>query len=203
MFPHGYVALWAVACVAAMVICVRQRQAFAWSHRAYWQYLLTPWKGLTFLVAACGITVIAPYTGDPTWDYFDALFMSIFTFLSAPWAVGALYKSLRGNLGLGQAYVALCFWMFSASWSYDLYLLIRDGVYPITWYSNIYASSVLYVSAGLLWNLEWAKEKGVVFGFMQEDWPAQPTENALSKVIWYALPFMALAAFLIVYFFLL
>lgn len=195
-------ALWAAACVAAMVICIKQSKAFAWSHRDYWKYLLTPWKVLTFLVAACGMTLIAPYTGDRTWDYFDALFMSVLTFLSAPWAVGALYRWLRGKLLFAQAYVAFCFWMFSASWSYDLYLLIRDGFYPITWYSNIYASSVLYVSAGLLWNLEWLKGKGVIFGFMHEDWPAPSSEKALSMVIWYALPFMALAAFLIIYFFL-
>ena len=202
MFPHGYVATWMVACVAAGVICIKQRRGFAWSHLDYWKYLLRPWKVVTFAAAAVGMTVIAPYTGDPTWDYFDAFFMSVFTFLSSPWSVGALYKSLRGRLGLRQAYVAFCFWMFSASWSYDLYLLIRDGFYPITWYSNIYASSVLYLSAGLLWNLEWLKGKGVVFGFMQEDWPTPSSEKALSKVIWYALPFMGLAAFLIIYFFL-
>ncbi|MBC3918102.1 hypothetical protein H8L32_11490 [Undibacterium sp. CY18W] len=35
-------------------------------------------------------------------------------------------------------------WMFSASWCYDLYLLLRDGVYPLTWEANIYAPSVMY-----------------------------------------------------------
>ena len=98
-------------------------------------------------------------------------------------------------------FVALCLWMFVASWSYDLYLLIRDGYYPFTWLPNIPASSVLYISAGLLWNLDWRENRGVIFAFMEPDWPIPNTQASLSKVFWLALPLMILVTSLILGFF--
>ena len=67
-----------------------------------------------------------------------------FRFLGAPWSSGTLYLAFRGRSGFRQAYVAFCLWMFSASWSYDLYILLRDGEYPNTWLPNIAAASILY-----------------------------------------------------------
>ncbi len=66
-------------------------------------------------VATTGITLIAPYTGDPTWDYVDALFMSVLAFTTAPWTVGALYRVVQRKLPAQQGFVAFCVWMFSAS----------------------------------------------------------------------------------------
>ncbi|NKB35998.1 MAG: hypothetical protein GKR93_02350 [Gammaproteobacteria bacterium] len=138
--------------------------------------------------------ILAPYTGDPTWDYYDATFMSTLTYLTAPWAIGTLFRFIRKQEKLKIAYIALCCWMFSASWSYDIYLVFRDGFYPITWFSNIFASSVLYVSAGLFWNLEYKAGRGVIFGFMESSWPAIDGSASFNKIVLYALPFMILAA---------
>lgn len=146
------------------------------------------------------MVVVAPYTGDPTWDYVDAGFMSLFTFLSAPWAVGTLYKVFARKLPIKHGFIAFCVWMFSASWSYDFYLLIRDGHYPITWLPNIFASSVLYISAGLLWSLDLQKGKGIILSFREEDWPSPSTGKAFMKILWFALPFMAIAAGIVLYF---
>jgi hypothetical protein len=121
-----YIALWVTACVAAAAIFAVKRRSFALAHADYWRFLGEPWKVVTFVAAAAGITVIAPYTGDPTWDYVDALFMSMLTFLSAPWAVGILFLWMRRRVPFFQAYVAVCVWMFSASWSNDIYLVFRD-----------------------------------------------------------------------------
>lgn len=66
-------------------------------------------------------------TSDPTWDYVDAAFMSVLAFATAPWALGTLYGAVRGRATPEQIYVAVCVWLFSVSWSYDLYLLCRDG----------------------------------------------------------------------------
>jgi hypothetical protein len=123
------------------------------------------------------------------------------TYLSAPWSVGTLYCAGKKRATLSHAFIALCVWMFSASWSYDLYLVLRDGDYPITWFSNIFASSVLYVSAGLFWSLDWVRGKGVTFAFLEENWPYDVTETAFSRIVWYALPFMVLVSFLILFFF--
>ena len=196
-----YLTLWVAACLVAITIFIKDRKSYAVYHFRYWHFLLKPWKIATFSVAALGMTVIAPYTGDPTWDYFDALFMALFTYVTAPWAMGAIYKAAKKELPFMQVYVAFCVWMFSASWSYDLYLLIRDGFYPATWFYNILASSVLYISAGLFWNLDWVNGKGVVFSFMQSDWPTPSEHTVFPKIVWFALPFMLLATFLILYFF--
>jgi hypothetical protein len=195
-----YMGAWMLACGIGVAIAIRAGRNFRISRRAYWQFLLRPWKVVTFLTAAIGFAVIAPYTGDPTWDYFDALFMSVFTFLSAPWAVGTIFLGIRRRVPPGEIYAALCAWMFSASWSYDLYLVLRDGYYPETWFANIFASSVLYISAGLMWNLEWREQRGVIFGFMREDWPVAGDAQHFSKIMWFAVPFMVLAAAAVVVF---
>ena len=201
IFFSIYIAFWATACLIAAVLYIKDKKTYALSHSNYWHFLFKPWKIITFLIAATGLTVIAPYTGDPTWDYFDAVFMSLLTFFSAPWAIGALYKVVKKELPAKQAFVAVCLWMFSASWSYDLYLLIRDGYYPLTWFPNISASSALYVSAGLLWNLDWKKETGVILSFMEPGWPVPSSQTVLPKILWFALPLMILVAFLILLFF--
>ena len=90
--------------------------------------------------------------------------------------------------------------MFSASWSYDLYILLRDGEYPGTWAANIAASSILYVCAGMMWSLEWHASRGVIFRFMQRDWPLPPVPRSLRQVIWFALPFMILVGVMILAF---
>jgi len=193
-FFYWYLATWSAACLAAVAIVLRRPAEFDFTRAAYWRFLARPWKLGSFALATAGLTLIAPYTGDPTWDCFDALFMALLTFASAPWAVGVIYRWLRGAAPWYVGYVAGCAWMFSASWSYDLYLVWRDGDYPPTWAANIFASSVLYASAGLLWNLEWREDRGVIFGFMEPDWPAGVADGGFLRLAGYALPFMLIAA---------
>jgi hypothetical protein len=195
-----YPLCWGAACLIAAGIFVRRRKTWEITRRVYWRFLLQPWKIITFAIAALGLIGIAPYTNDITWDYVDAAFMSIATFVTAPWAVGVLYQAIRGRRGLAAAYVAACVWLFSASWSYDLYLLLRDGNYPATWAANIGASSILYFSAGLLWNLEYKMNRGVTFAFLNEPWPSAPEPNSFWKIAGYALPFMLIASIAILSF---
>jgi hypothetical protein len=152
---------------------------------------------VTFAVAALAITIVAPYTGDPTWDYVDAIFMSIFTFLSAPWALGTLYLALRRQSTPAHVYVAVCVWMFSVSWSYDLYMLLKEGYYPLTWLPNIVLSSIIYFAAGLIWNLQRVNGRGVVFGFMQPEWPDPRYELGFRRIVWFAVPIMILVTMMI------
>jgi len=195
-----YLACWAALCVLAVVIAVRLWPSLEIGRGAYWRSLLVPWKAVSFGVAATGMTLMAPWTGDPTWDWFDAAFMSVLAYGGAPWAVGVLYQGLRGWQPLAKIYVALCLWMFSASWSYDLYILLRDGVYPGTWAANIAASSVLYACAGLMWSLEWREGRGVIFNFMERDWPVVPAAHDARRIFWFAMPFMVLVGVMIVSF---
>jgi hypothetical protein len=199
-FFHWYVGAWGAACALALVLVLRNSKSYSFATRAYFRFLGVPWKLATFAISGIGMTVVAPYTVDPTWDHYDAAFMSVLTFLTAPWAAGTLYLALRGKSGLRQAYVAACLWMFSASWSYDLYILLRDGAYPISWLPNIPASSVLYFSAGLLWNLDWRPGRGATFSFQEDGWPGVAPAAAFGRLLWIAVPFMAIAAASVLYF---
>ncbi|MFZ1643118.1 MAG: hypothetical protein WAV07_17140 [Candidatus Contendobacter sp.] len=199
-FFIGYMAIWMATCLAAVIVYARTPGAFSFSRPEYRRFLLVPWKLATFTIATVGLTLIAPYTGDPTWDYVDAMFMSVLTFFGAPWVVGVVYLSLRRRLPWSQWFVALCIWLFTVSWSYDLYLVLRDGFYPNTWFANIFASSSLYIPAGLLWNLDWRANRGVTFSFLEPNWPMVPPAATFSKVVWYALPFMLIVSAAIAYF---
>lgn len=196
---HWYTAGWLLLCVVAVVLVSRQPEQHALLKCAYWQMILEPWKLLSALTATIGFMVMAPYTGDPTWDYLDAFFMSALTYATAPWVVGVFYRAARRKEPWQAVYVAVCCWFFSASWSYDLYIWVRDGQYPLTWTSNIVASSFLYLMAGMLWNLEFSPGRGVQFGFMAEPWP-QPAAQRSWRLVWIALPIMLLVAILMAQF---
>lgn len=193
VFHTIYIICWSIAFLIAIGILLFRFNDFELSKTAYWCFLFQPWKIITFLIAGTGLVFIAPYTGDVTWDYYDASIMAILTFLTAPWAIGLLYKVIHRERPIWQSYVAICLWLFSASWCYDLYLILRDGYYPNTWLANIFASSVLYVSAGFLWSLEYKKGRGVIFAFMDKDWPNLANATSFKRVILFASPFMLIA----------
>lgn len=195
-----YMAAWATACAVAVSILVRRGRAAARARPEYWRFLLVPWKVVTFAVATAGITLVAPYTGDPTWDHTDALFMSVLAFATAPWTVGVLYRSsATGGTGAADGFAAACVGLFSASWSYDLYLFARDGEYPVTWLANLLASSVLYLCAGLFWSLDWRPDAGMVFAFTRPDWPRPPAAGVFRRIALPAALLMGLVSAMILY----
>jgi hypothetical protein len=195
--------LLALALAAGLAIAHRRRVSLL--GREYRRFLLTRWRLVTFAIATTALVVVAPYTGDPTWDYYDASFMAALTFLTAPWALGCLFRGLtgRGRRDPVELYVAACAWMFSTSWSYDLYYSFRFGFYPPSWSSNIAASAILYGSAGLFWNLDWRPGRGVTFSFLEPTWPAASAGGHFGKVLGYATAFMVLVTGSLTYVFLL
>jgi len=200
IFFQIYLASWSLACIIAIFLMFKLRHELDLFQKNYWNGLFQSWKLITFLIATAGLTLIAPYSGDWSWDYVDAIFMSVFTYTSAPWVLGTLFLAIKRKRNFATAYIAICLWMFSASWSYDLYILIRDGSYPMTWFANIFASSSLYIAAGFFWNLEYIKNRGVVFGFMEANWPSISSERKFKKVALYALLFMLIPTVIIVSF---
>ena len=196
-----YTLCWIAACSVAVFLFVQNWCSYALAKEEYWKFIVKPWRLITFIIAAMGMTLIAPYSGDYTWDYFNGFYMSVLAYLTAPWSIGAIYKVIKRQLPLSQGYVAFCLWMFSASWSYDIYLVFRDGSYPITWFSNIFASSVLYIAAGLFWSLDWLEGRGATFAFLEDNWPYANPYSGFMRILLYLIPFMALVSFLILYFF--
>jgi len=192
MFYNLYMAFWIVCCLTALYVIYSSRKEISFFTSGYRKYLLQAWKVVTFLISSSALILVSPYAGDPNWDYVDATFISILTFLTAPWVIGVIYK----QPSLKLVYVALCLGLFSASWSHDLYILMRDGSYPSTWLPNMILSSFLYIMAGLLWNLQFKEGKGVVLGFKESDWPCALQQPQFKKIFWHAFPIMLLAALL-------
>lgn len=170
---NGALALVLALATVTIVLTGRRRPKVTILSENYWRFLAAPWKLVTFAVAEAGMILVAPLTGDPTWDWLDAATMGALTYASAPFSVGTLYRCARRREPARHAIVALFAWLLSASWSYDFYILARDGFYPLSWSSNLVASSVLYAAAGLFWNLDWRERRGVVFAFMLDDWPSR------------------------------
>jgi hypothetical protein len=188
-----YFLVWVSATVLSAVIVIRYREDEALLSKAYWKFLLEPWKLAAFLAATAMITMAAPYSGDPTWDMPNSVIISTATYILAPWCVAIVYRSFKFKRFTGQTFAALCFF-FLPCWIYDIYIYLRDGLYPPTWSSNLVLSGGLTFLAGLFWNLCWHKSQGLTFAFFLETWPpAQRTP--FRKVFWWcvmlAIPVMA------------
>ena len=181
--------------IVAFGLIAKHWKACEFSALSYWRFLGHPWRLITFGVAWGLLVWMAPRSGDPTWDWIDASIMSVLTFATAPWAMVVFYGLRRRTPPLWKLYVAFVLAMLSASWSYDGYLLIRDGFYPASWLDNAIASMVLYVSAGLFWSVDGHSVRKVVFVFTL-DRGFEEAENSFSG---YMLAIAAPFAFLVTY----
>lgn len=200
--PHLYMGSWVVLCVAALGVALGNLRRFEWTDRSWWRFQLEPWKVVTFVMATAAIATAAPYSGDPTWDLGDSLLVSCVVFLTAPWSVGTLYREFEGVYGRSwvRVFVAfVAFWL--PCWTYDAYILARDGLYPPTWWSNLGLSGPICLLAGLLWNLGSHPERAGLFTFRWAVWP--PAERTpFKRVLLFAVLLMvpvglAVAAFVV------
>ena len=189
----AYTALWLCLCGVAFGLALHGRGEVALFTGAYWRFLLRPWKLLTIALATGALVALAPLAEDPSWDRIDATFMSLLTFATAPWVLAVFQRFRQGQASARLAYVAACTLLFSSTWSYDLYLLLRDGVYPPTWLGNLVVGPLLYVGGGLFWSLE-SREGRVRLAFMDPLWPAPPGEHDLRAILAPAVVLMVLAS---------
>ncbi len=200
-YARFYILAWGFLCLVALLVGVQHRKSLAISRRAYWIGLSRRWKLATFTVAFLGIVLVAPRSGDPTWDYWDAAFMAVLTYVTAPWTLGVIVRAFRRrslrHTTKVEVYVAVCVWLFSASFSYDIYLFLRDHHYPVTWWSNLLASSGLYGCGGAMWSLrgqgtasERQSARAVTFAFMRDDWPASLADGSVKPLLPYIAFFM-------------
>jgi hypothetical protein len=159
-----------------------------------------------FAPAFIFVSVAGRYTNDETWDFGTGSGMAILTFLTAPWAIGLIYQVLIGRRPLRYLVVALALLLFSSSWFYDGYLLWRDGFYTRRWAGNLMLSPFIYVAAGLLWNLEakdswdFHDQRSFRFSFVRADWPSRPIDTRFGPLLLVSIPFILVAAFVLVAF---
>ena len=184
-----YLPIWLALITIAICICIKNKENISLFTTAYARYILVKWKLIILFVSLILINVGSWFYYDPTWDYLNGTYMTILTYLTAPWVVGTIYRKKH-------TYVGCCIALFSCSWSYDAYLLIRDGVYTDFWLINLYMSLIGYILFGLLLNMQWTKDKGMVFGFMLNNWPALEANNNIKKIVLYCMPFVIWLSFL-------
>jgi hypothetical protein len=190
-----YLFAWLTFCTIAFAVAVVKRKELSFLRPAYWKFLGKPWRLLAFALSGGCITLIGPYTTDPTWDWRDGLVMSVLTFFFAPWSLGTLYRYRKETPA--ALFVAVVVSLFSFAWSYDGYILLRDGGYPETWASNIPLSGAIYSAAGIFWSLTFAPGRGVFLAFQGENWPPA-SEGAVLRHVWvYLLPIAVLMCALV------
>jgi hypothetical protein len=197
--PAPYILSWSLCLIIAVTLFVRKKHLKG-NISDYQAFLLVPWKIATFIIAGLGITLAAPYSGDPTWDYFDGSTISALVYLTAPWAAGAVFRSIRTKTKWSDIFIALCLMLFASSWYYDAYIFLRDGMYPATWLQNLIISPTFYIAAGLFWNLEHHPERGIIFSFQRDAWYHEDCKATFRKLVWIATPLMAFAIYGVAWF---
>jgi len=155
--------------------------------KSYLIFISKTWKLITFIIAFISFNLIGPFSGDPTWDLYTSSAMSLLTYLSAPWSVGIFYKFLKKNTDKTKLFIAFIALMFSVSWCYDWYLVIKIGRYPETWLANIFLSSIVYIAAGFYWNIEFRLKKGITLAFIYDDWLKSENSDYTFKKIWWVI----------------
>jgi hypothetical protein len=192
--------------VAAVILIARDKKGLIPEWRRYLGFLLVPWKLGFFAIAFAFVTFAGRYTNDESWDWVTGSGMSILTFLTAPWSVGIVYQVLVGRRPLPYLVIAIALLLFSSSWFYDACLLVRDGVYTRRWAGNLMLSPIIYLAAGVLWNLEAKEEQafgdrgGVRLSFVRMDWPSCPIDTRFEPLILVSIPMIVVAVFVIVAF---
>jgi hypothetical protein len=202
-FHLRYVAGWVSFCLLALLLAIRDGKALIPEWRLYRTLLGVRWKLVVFLPAILFVTFAGRFTDDETWDFVSGGGMAVLTFLTAPWALGVIYKVMVGKRPVRWLLLAAAAWLFSSSWFYDGYLLLRDGVYTPRWLGDLMLSPIIYLCAGLLANLEDGRGEGVrVFlAFRRADWPAAPAHADFSLLMFViCVPLIVVAAVILVAF---
>jgi hypothetical protein len=117
-----------------------------------------------------------------------------------------IYQTLNRRRPLRYLIVDIALMLFSSSWFYDGYLLLRDGAYTQRWLGNLMLSPIIYIAAGLLWNLEanegddFRDARHFRFSFLRSDWPKRPPDTRFAPILFVTIPFILIAAFILVAF---
>ena len=193
-----YTTCWVTFCLFAVAIMINDRKQLRTEWQQYFQFLCAPWKLAIFIPAFIFVTFAGRFTDDETWDIATGGVMSLLTFITAPWTLGLVYQVLKGKKSPRYLVVAVALCLFSTSWFYDTYLLLRDGHYSTRWLGNLMLSPIIYICGGLLWNLEAKNRFFAGFSFLREDWPLPPQDKSILPLLPIALPLVAVAGSMLI-----
>ncbi len=193
-FLVKYLVFWLACCVLGLVIAIKDVRP-VW--RDELAFLTVPWKLALFIPAIVFVTFAGRYTNDETWDTVCGGSMSLLTVLTSGWAVGTAYKVFSGERPASHLVVAVVVALFSSSWFYDGYLLLRDGAYTQRWFGNLRLSPIIYACAGTLLNLE-VRGKGLGFGPTRAEWPRPASTQSSWLLALASIPLVLIAAYILV-----
>lgn len=155
-----YVLFYSLLLIIAGLLILKNRKRYHLFTPDYWCFIFTPAKLAIYLAGTLSLFLPVPYLNLHSWDYPIALFQPAITYLTAPWAVRAFYRSIKRRSPWDETFVACILLFFCGSWSVELYLLFRDAYYMPDWLFNIPIGIVCYITAGLVWNIEWSNKQG-------------------------------------------
>jgi hypothetical protein len=199
-FLQRYLIGWIGFCLVAILVGLR-------TVRIRWvdvgAFLRVPWRIALFVPAILFVTFAGRFTDDETWDVVSGGGMSILTVATSWWVVGTAVHVVRRRRPLRELFVAIAAMLFSSSWFYDGYLLLRDGAYTQRWLGNLMLSPTIYLCAGVVMNLEAREGRRIAFAFERADWPRPIAVKATTtKPTWplvlAAIPLIAIAAYFLV-----
>lgn len=194
----AYSTVWIGVFGFCITVAWRARSTLSLLDREYASFLKTPWRLASATLGTLCFVALSRYASDPYWDAVVGIFMPVVTYLTAPWVVGILYRATRRK-DRDWLPLALCLWLFSTSWSYDLYNFIKMGSYPRTWTDNLIASNVLYASGGLLWNFTVDSSGRATLSFLHEPWPQAPRHGEVRGVwLWVMVTALVIGSIVIV-----
>lgn len=106
------------------------------------------WRLATFIAGTTALCILSRFAGDPAWDVGVSLLMAVATFLTAPTVVDTWVRQRRVTAR------SVVFGLGSTSATFHVYQLWRTGSLHLDWFAgNLAGSSVLYLAAGVVWNL--------------------------------------------------
>jgi len=186
-----------------IILLIKNRKNIILFKKDYVLFLCQKWKIIIFLWATTFLSYISTLWFDPSWDIPETIIMSIMTFYFSPYSVWIIYRYFKWfHNSKTELYIAIILLFFTSCWFYDAYAtLFLLWHYPPMAFSNIWLSPFFYTFAGMLWSLDYSKEKWVVFVYALEEWISFKWEkNIFPKIFIWTLPMIGFMLFIFLYF---
>lgn len=158
-----YILAYSLLMLISIFLIFKNRLKYNLFTKQYWLFIFTPSRVLIYIIGSLALIIPVPLLKLHSWDYPIAVFQPLFSYLTAPWAVGVFYRAIKGQNKIDEIFIAICMMLFAGSWSVELYLVFRDGFYMPDWLVNIPIGIFCYILVGILWNIEYKNGKGSLF----------------------------------------
>ncbi len=198
-----YILFWISLCITAFILLIKNRKQIILFKKDYLLFLLKPWKIILFLIATILLAYISTLWFDPSWDVIETIIICILTFYFAPYTAWIFYRFYKWiNKSKKELFIAIILMFFSSCWFYDFYAWIfLLWHYSKMFFYNLWLSPFFYLAWWIMWNLDFSKEKWVIFTYTQKEWiDFKWDKKWLNKILIYTLPAILFMVFVFGYF---